>query len=605
MYKLGTLRMNLWDEPFMQEMGANMELKVLYVYLLSNALSNIAGVYKITNRRIRFDLCNENLNLTALFASLKKMKKVYRCGDYVIVKDAPLYIKKMTKTAIKEMDSILWELPDKIKTKMKRIHYRYAHLYGEPLYEELMALGKGSAGRFAKEPAGRGIKEPKKLNKGEHFIEGLLFDEVVATNPIGKIEAEPMNQSCNQMPSDEASVLENAAEETPTPAEVDSAVTAETFTKENPAIPNIENEEKASERSEEPVVLTGDYWLPMEEKAVEEKIMEEKTDEPVAEEELTDEEKALANTEDDAEIAKRIRESDSFFSNFADSAREFARKERRLEIIQNMQGMKRASQLMPTNEQKQKTGVIGLSPRNTKTEPVATGSPAIENEPATVENASVGMATAGGSIFQTTVTKASTVEKTSVQTPALQTSTTQTPPNIQETESAELFQDVPLNKAELNASMLKSSQLGASNQKAIASSSQQVVSGDDAWAFIQQNRMKMEEAKKAENAEPSPAVKAFQEAYAKDVYRQFQKAGLYQGIDYLYFYKIDFPKGIKTLKERAITVEDQKEAYSLNEVIQAYLAKAKNEKDDVKRNAMAFYKMCEEREYNSLNVVYY
>ena len=527
MYKLGTLRMNLWDEPFMQKMGASMELKVLYVYLLSNALSNIAGVYKITNRRIRFDLCNENLNLTALFASLKKMKKVYRCGDYVIVKDAPLYIKKMTKTAIKEMDSILWELPDKIKTKMKKIHYRYAHLYGEPLYEELMALGN--------ESAGRGIKEPKKLNKGEHFIEGLLFDEVVATNPIGKDEAEPISQSCNQMPSDEAFILENASEENPTPSVVDSAVTAERTTVATPAIPNIENEEKATESAEEPVVLTGDYWLPMEEKT-----MEEKTVEPVAEEELTDEEKTLANTEDDAEIAKRIRESDSFFSNFADSAREFARKERKLEIIQNMQGMKRASQLMP-----------------------------------------------------------------SAQTLHVETPTAQTPPDTQETESAELFQDVPLNKAELNASRLKSSQLCNSNQKASDASFQQVVSGDDAWAFIQQNRTKMEEAKKAKDAEPSPTVKAFQEAYAKDVYRQFQKAGLYQGIDYLYFYKVDFPKGLKTLKERAITVEDQKEAYLLNEVIQAYLAKAKSEKDDVKRNAMAFYKMCEEREYNTLNVITY
>ena len=540
MYKLGTLRMNLWDEPFMQKMEARMELKVLYVYLLSNALSNIAGVYKITDRRIRFDLCNENLNLTALFASLKKMKKVYRCGDYVIIKDAPLYIKKMTKTAIKEMDSILWELPDKIKAKMKRLHYRYAHLYGEPLYEELMALGKGSEGR--------GIKEPKKLNKGEHFIEGLLFDEIVATNPIGKDEAEPMSQACNQMPSDEASVLENATEENPTPAEVDSAdtaVTAERTTVEPSVVPNIENEEKAIESPEEPVVLTGDYWLPMEEKTMEEKTMEEKTMEektvePVAEEELTDEEKTLANTEDDAEIAKRIRESDSFFSNFADSAREFARKERRLEIIQNMHGMKRASQLMPT-----------------------------------------------------------------AQTLHVETPTAQTPPDIQETESAELFQGVPLNKAELNASRLKSSQLCNSNPKATDASFQQVVSGDDAWEYIQQNRMKMEEAKKAKDAEPSPAVKAFQEAYAKDVYRQFQKAGLYQGIDYLYFYKVDFPKGLKTLKERAITVEDQKEAYLLNEVIQAYLAKAKSEKDDVKRNAMAFYKMCEEREYNSLNVVYY
>lgn len=526
MYKLGTLRMNLWDEPFMQEMGASMELKVLYVYLLSNALSNIAGVYKITDRRIRFDLCNESLDLTALFASLKKMKKVYRCGDYVIVKDAPLYIKKMTKTAIKEMDSILWELPDKIKTKMKKIHYRYAHLYGEPLYEELMKLGNGSVGR--------GIKEPKKLNKGEHFIEGLLFDEVVATNPIGEVEAESVAVGKPAIASEPVNLplLENEEKATESP---ESHVTDERTTVEPTVVPNIENEEKASESLEEPVVLTGDYWLPMEEKT-----MEEKTAEPVAEEELTDEEKTLANTEDDAEIAKRIRESDSFFSNFADSAREFARKERRLEIIQNMHGMKRASQLMP-----------------------------------------------------------------SVQTLHVETPTAQTPPDTQETESAELFQGVPLNKAELNASRLKSSQASNSNQKASDASFQQVVTVDDAWAFIQQNRTKMEEAKKAKDAEPSPAVKAFQEAWAKDVYRQFQKAGLYQGIDYLYFYKVDFPKGLKTLKERAITVEDQKEAYLLNEVIQAYLAKAKSEKDDVKRNAMAFYKMCEEREYNTLNVITY
>ena len=109
MYKLGNKRLNLWDEPFMQSQQMTIELKILYLYLLSNALSNIAGVYKITNRRILFDLCNPSLNLKVLFYQLRKMKKVYRCGDYVIIKDAPIYIKKMTKTVIKEMDSILYE----------------------------------------------------------------------------------------------------------------------------------------------------------------------------------------------------------------------------------------------------------------------------------------------------------------------------------------------------------------------------------------------------------------------------------------------------------------------------------------------------------------
>ena len=97
MYKLGNKRLNLWDEPFMQSQQMTSDLKILYLYLLSNDVSNIAGVYKITNRRILFDLCNPSLNLKVLFFQLRKMKKVYRCGDYVIIKDAPLYIKKMTK----------------------------------------------------------------------------------------------------------------------------------------------------------------------------------------------------------------------------------------------------------------------------------------------------------------------------------------------------------------------------------------------------------------------------------------------------------------------------------------------------------------------------
>ena len=143
MYKLGNKRLNLWDEPFMQSQQMTSDLKILYLYLLSNDVSNIAGVYKITNRRILFDLCNPSLNLKVLFFQLRRMKKVYRCGDYVIIKDAPLYIKKMTKPIIKEMDEILYELPDKIKTKMKKIHYKYAHLYGELLYEELQKLGTG------------------------------------------------------------------------------------------------------------------------------------------------------------------------------------------------------------------------------------------------------------------------------------------------------------------------------------------------------------------------------------------------------------------------------------------------------------------------------
>ena len=137
MNKLGSKFLNLWDEPFMQDTRLDDKAKLLYLYLLTNSLSNIAGVYKITDRRIAFDLDCLKEALSNLFEQLKALKKVYRCGDWVIIKDAPLYIKAMTKTTIKKMDEILYSLPDKIKEKMKRIHYKYAHLYDELLIEEI------------------------------------------------------------------------------------------------------------------------------------------------------------------------------------------------------------------------------------------------------------------------------------------------------------------------------------------------------------------------------------------------------------------------------------------------------------------------------------
>lgn len=137
MNKLGSKFLNLWDEPFIQDTRLDDKAKLLYLYLLTNSLSNIAGVYKITDRRIAFDLACLKEALSNLFEQLKALKKVYRCGDWVIIKDAPLYIKAMTKATIKEIDEILYSLPDKIKEKMKRIHYKYAHLYGELLIEEI------------------------------------------------------------------------------------------------------------------------------------------------------------------------------------------------------------------------------------------------------------------------------------------------------------------------------------------------------------------------------------------------------------------------------------------------------------------------------------
>lgn len=599
MYKLGANRINLWDEPFMQKQDMTMELKVLYLYLLSNALSNIAGVYKITDRRILFDLCNPNLNLPALFLQLKKMKKVYRCKDYVIVKDAPLYIKKMTKTVIKEMDSIIYELPDKIKTKMKRLHYRYAHLYGEPLLEELMVLGKENKKKMVS------CSLPKNKDMNESLFDGTF------------IQGREHEKSKNNHQNDEASLFNSSGvfqgvESTKTNtadeqnnSEARSFITKEA-TRKNVRVENKPRIEAFSSIQTTPVETPPVEITPAIEPHIEDEttelkqqkseyssVLEDETAEPSSEiraeleahytdEALTEKLTAENLTEEDKQIIKRIRESDAFYSNFAKDAREFAAKQRRLEILENMHNIQRANKLP--------------SP------PVKT---------LRVDEASQGVETplneGEGDKPSLSVKPSVSVETVTKPSPSVQTPTVDKTPPITQTPPI----DAPLVKTPSIAKTLSEShtesytgELGLTFGQNYKTPSQN--SKGQEIGLIQRNvNTKTPSNQNANNAKRRQEVERFQEKYAQSVYKQFQKAGLYQGIDYLYFYKCDFKRGLKTLQERAITVEDLKDAYSLNEVIEAYLEKARNEKDERVRCTMAFYKMCDAREYNTLNVVNY
>ena len=591
MYKLGANRINLWDEPFMQKQDMTMELKVLYLYLLSNALSNIAGVYKITDRRILFDLCNPNLNLPALFLQLKKMKKVYRCKDYVIVKDAPLYIKKMTKTVIKEMDSIIYELPDKIKTKMKKIHYRYAHLYGEPLLEELMVLGKENKKKMVS------CSLPKNKDMNESLFDGTFIqgrEHEKSKNNHQNDEASLFNssgvfQGVENKKANEANKQNNS--------EARSFITKEA-TRKNVRVENKPRIEAFSSIQTPPVETSPVEITPAEEPHIENETTELKQQKHEASPSLDDEaveleahytdealtEKLTAEnlTEEDKQIIKRIRESDAFYSNFAKDAREFAAKQRRLEILENMHNMQRANKL-PSPPVK----TLRVDEASPSVQTPLNEEPSIKPSLSVKPSVSVETVTQPSPSVQTP-----TVDKTSpiTQTPPIDAPPVKTP-SIAKTLSESHTESYT---GELGLTFGQNYKTPSQNSK-----SQEI-------GLIQRNvNTKTPSNQNANNAKRRQEVERFQEKYAQSVYKQFQKAGLYQGIDYLYFYKCDFKRGLKTLQERAITVEDLKDAYSLNEVIEAYLEKARNEKDERVRCTMAFYKMCDAREYNTLNVVNY
>jgi len=119
MYKFVKDNVNIWDASFMQKEGVRCYTRLLYMYFLTCPLSNILGIYEISERRIKSDLRLDNDEFITAMQELKTLKKVRKLGKFIIIKDAIHYLKKDAKT-FKEIDKIIAFLPQKIKEKIPK-----------------------------------------------------------------------------------------------------------------------------------------------------------------------------------------------------------------------------------------------------------------------------------------------------------------------------------------------------------------------------------------------------------------------------------------------------------------------------------------------------
>ena len=115
---------SFWDDEWIQTLDPSE--KLLYLYLMTNPLTNIAGVYKITDRRISFDTGFNLDTITHIFRKFEKAGKVYRKGEYVALPSWPKHQKWDKSTKVKEgIDRILKELEPEIIMFLSQIGYRY------------------------------------------------------------------------------------------------------------------------------------------------------------------------------------------------------------------------------------------------------------------------------------------------------------------------------------------------------------------------------------------------------------------------------------------------------------------------------------------------
>jgi len=89
--KLRSVNTKFWDDPFVRKLNKNE--KLIFLYLLSNPLTNVAGIYEITFDRILFDTGVRKETLSKAFEVYKNYKKVYHFNDYIIL---PNFIKNQS-----------------------------------------------------------------------------------------------------------------------------------------------------------------------------------------------------------------------------------------------------------------------------------------------------------------------------------------------------------------------------------------------------------------------------------------------------------------------------------------------------------------------------
>ena len=91
---------SFWDDNWIQTLDPSE--KLLYLYLMTNPLTNIAGVYKITVRRMCFDTGFNDSTINHILEKFKNAKKAYLISEYIVLPSWPRHQNWEKSEKIKE-----------------------------------------------------------------------------------------------------------------------------------------------------------------------------------------------------------------------------------------------------------------------------------------------------------------------------------------------------------------------------------------------------------------------------------------------------------------------------------------------------------------------
>jgi hypothetical protein len=100
--------------------------KMVYLYLLTNPLTNIAGVYKIMDRRICFDTGISGKELIDIMKKFEEAGKAFRMDEYIVIPSSPKHQKLDSAPKLKEgVIQILMDIGPEYLVKLGKYRYRF------------------------------------------------------------------------------------------------------------------------------------------------------------------------------------------------------------------------------------------------------------------------------------------------------------------------------------------------------------------------------------------------------------------------------------------------------------------------------------------------
>jgi hypothetical protein len=154
---------SFWDDAWIQMLKP--EEKLIFIYLITNPLTSIAGIYKITIRRMVFDtgLSQEIIAETLkMFADSKKAILIK--GEWIIIPNWVKHQRIAERSNIKKgIDAVLLDLPDDVWNLLPGLGYQYMFLenLGRPFNDVKVPPSLSKTLETSSSPS-KGVEGPSK-----------------------------------------------------------------------------------------------------------------------------------------------------------------------------------------------------------------------------------------------------------------------------------------------------------------------------------------------------------------------------------------------------------------------------------------------------------